>query len=48
MSVVGSGGPGNKIWRRERIVMTEPDSDDVAFLTGELMMVLAGWEIGMG
>ncbi|XP_049547016.1 aminopeptidase N isoform X1 [Anopheles darlingi] len=34
VSVVGSGGPNNKPWRRERIGMTEPDSDDDAFLTG--------------
>jgi hypothetical protein len=36
VSVVGNtGGAGPaKIWRRERIVMAEPDMDDVAFLTG--------------
>lgn len=38
MSVVGGGnggGPGNSgIWRRERIVMADADTDDVAFLTG--------------
>lgn len=35
MSVVGGGGQrGSGIWRRERIEMTEPDLDDVAFLTG--------------
>jgi hypothetical protein len=37
VSVVGSGGPGKSgIWRRERIGMTEPDLDDVAFLTGNM------------
>uniref|UniRef100_A0A182J2S0 Aminopeptidase n=1 Tax=Anopheles atroparvus TaxID=41427 RepID=A0A182J2S0_ANOAO len=35
VSVVGSGGPNSKPWRRERIGMTEPDSDDDAFLTGD-------------
>lgn len=35
MSVVGGGGRrGSKVWRRERIEMTDPDLDDVAFLSG--------------
>lgn len=34
MSVVGGGQGGSKIWRRERIEMTDPDLDDVAFLSG--------------
>lgn len=41
VSVVGSGGPGNsRVWRRERIGMTEPDLDDVAFLTGNAIRSL--------
>lgn len=34
MSVVGGGLRGSKVWRRERIEMTEADLDDVAFLSG--------------
>lgn len=34
VSVVGGGQGGSKIWRRERIEMTDPDLDDVAFLSG--------------
>lgn len=34
VSVVGGGQGGTKVWRRERIEMTEPDLDDVAFLSG--------------
>jgi len=34
VSVVGGGQGGSRIWRRERIEMTEPELDDVAFLTG--------------
>lgn len=36
MSVVGGSQSGSKIWRRERIEMTDPDLDDVAFLSGVL------------
>lgn len=42
VSVVGGGGGGSGsqrgsgIWRRERIEMTEPELDDVAFLTGKV------------
>lgn len=32
--MVGGGGPGSSIWRRERVVMGDADLDDVAFLTG--------------
>lgn len=34
VSVVGGGQAGSSIWRRERIEMTDPDLDDVAFLSG--------------
>lgn len=34
VSVVGGGQRGSKVWRRERIDMTEADLDDVAFLSG--------------
>lgn len=35
ISVVGGGQKGSKIWRRERIEMTnDPDLDDCAFLSG--------------
>lgn len=34
VSIVGGGQSGSKIWRRERIEMTDPDLDDVAFLSG--------------
>lgn len=34
VSVVGGGQAGSHIWRRERIEMTDPDLDDVAFLSG--------------
>lgn len=34
VSVVGGGQGGTKVWRRERIEMTEADLDDVAFLSG--------------
>lgn len=40
MSVVGGGGRrGSKVWRRERIEMTDPDLDDVAFLSGVCVCV---------
>lgn len=35
ISVVGGGRKGSKIWRQERIEMSnDPDLDDVAFLSG--------------
>lgn len=35
IAVVGGGRKGSQVWRRERIEMTtEPDLDDVAFLSG--------------
>lgn len=39
ISVVGGGQRGSKIWRRERIEMTnDPDLDDCAFLSGKLVV----------
>lgn len=46
VSVVGGGQGGSKIWRRERIEMTDPDLDDVAFLSGMLNVLnlsLCNW-----
>lgn len=40
VSVVGGGQGGSKIWRRERIEMTDPDLDDVAFLSGMHLMTV--------
>lgn len=40
VSVVGGGQSGSKIWRREQIQidMTDPDLDDVAFLSGVYLL----------
>lgn len=45
VSVVGGGQGGSKIWRRERIEMTDPDLDDVAFLSGVYWHDFLGWQI---
>lgn len=39
VSVVGGSQSGSKIWRRERIEMTDPDLDQVAFLSGVCVCV---------
>lgn len=39
VSVVGGGQGGTKVWRREHIEMTDPDLDDVAFLSGVFVCV---------
>lgn len=37
ISIVGGGQRGSKVWRRERIEMTnDPDLDDCAFLSGKV------------
>lgn len=37
ISIVGGGQRGSKVWRRERIEMTnDPDLDDCAFLSGKM------------
>lgn len=48
VSIVGGGGGGGSsrggskvVWRRERVDMTEPDLDDVAFLSGIYIYVLS-------
>lgn len=43
VSIVGGGQGGSKIWRRERIEMTDPDLDDVAFLSGVYMAQETAW-----
>lgn len=40
VSVVGGGQRGTKVWRRERIDMTEADLDDVAFLSGIYIFII--------
>lgn len=44
LSVVGGGGPGSSLWRRERIVMADADLDDVAFLTGRKLSRMYLWK----
>lgn len=34
VTVVGGGQRGSRVWRRERVDMTDPELDDVAFLSG--------------
>lgn len=40
VTVVGGGHRGSKVWRRERIDMTDPELDDVAFLSGLCALVI--------
>lgn len=41
ISIVGGGQRGSKVWRRERIEMTnDPDLDDCAFLSGKIRFIM--------